>query len=85
MSKSNRVKFKCLDCSVDTGRIYEHYFIETELWLSAVGSKTGMLCIGCLEKRIGRRLKPIDFPKVTINDPRMTTMSSRLMSRILKG
>lgn len=85
MSKSNRVKFKCKDCSVDTGRIYEHYFIETELWLSAVGSKTGMLCIGCLEKRIGRRLKPIDFPKVTINDPRMTTMSSRLMSRILKG
>jgi hypothetical protein len=78
----SRKKFLCLDCYVDTGKIHEHYFIETILWLSVVGSKTGMLCIGCLENRLGRRLVPSDFPPVTINNPKLTSMSLRLLSRV---
>ena len=79
---SNRRKFLCLDCRVDTGKILEHYFINTDLWLSVVGSKTGMLCIGCLEGRIKRRLQPSDFPIVTINNPKLTSMSMRLLDRL---
>lgn len=60
----------------------EHYFVNTELWLAAVGSKVGMLDVSCLEERIGRRLTPADFPAVHINDPRRNDMSELLLSRV---
>lgn len=77
-SRSRR-KFLCLDCGVDTGRIKEHYFIKTDLWLSVVDSKKGMLCIGCLEKRLGRPLVKADFTNSYINSPRFEPKSQRLM------
>lgn len=83
MSKKSRAKWACLDCHVDTGRLYEHYFIETETWMSIVGSNQGMLCIGCAEKRLKRKLNRKDFPDVHINNPKLYIMSSRLLSRIL--
>ncbi len=78
----SRRKFLCLDCRIDTGRIHEHYFVNTDLWLSVVGSKTGMLCISCLEGRLGRKLVASDFPNVTINNPRFESKSARLMNRM---
>jgi hypothetical protein len=78
----SRRKFRCIDCFIDTGKIREHYFINTLTWLSVVDSITGMLCIGCLEERLKRRLVPSDFPNVTINDPKHSEMSNRLLSRI---
>lgn len=81
MSKSRR-KFLCIDCKIDTGKIHEHYFIKTDLWLKLVGSKIGMLCIGCIEKRLGRELIPIDFENVWINNPKYEMKSERLMKRL---
>lgn len=81
MSKS-RAKWKCLDCQVDTGKIYEHYYVNLDLWMSATGSERGMLCIGCLEIRVGRKLTSSDFPKVTINNPKFSRQSVRLQDRI---
>lgn len=81
MSKS-RSKFLCIDCRVDTGKICEHYFINTDTWMSAVGSKTGMLCISCVEQRLKRKLVSSDFPDVTINNPKYAKMSLRLLDRI---
>lgn len=78
----SRRKFLCLDCRVDTGKIGEHYFVHTDLWMKAVGSKTGMLCIGCLEARINRQLTGDDFPDITINSPRYERKSQRLMERM---
>lgn len=78
----SRKKFLCLDCKVDTGKTHEHYFINTDLWLKVVGSKTGMLCIGCLEQHIGRKLTKTDFPNVTINNPKYQAMSNQLLDRI---
>lgn len=77
-----RKKWLCLDCGIDTGHAKEHYFIDLTLWLSAVGSKQGMLCIGCLETRIGRELKAGDFTNAYINDPKRNSMSTRLLERI---
>lgn len=79
---SSRRKFKCVDCNVDTGKIHEHYFIHTDLWLTALNSKVGMLCIGCLENRLGRKLNREDFPSVSINNPRYEGKSNRLMDRM---
>lgn len=79
---SSRTKWLCLDCRVDTGKIGEHYFVNTALWLSVTKSKIGMLCIGCLEKRLGRRLNPGDFPDVYINKLTNGAKSMRLVDRL---
>ena len=79
----SRRKWLCLDCSVDTGRIFEHYFLTTSLWLFLVGSNKGMLCVGCVEKRLGRRLRSGDFTDCYLNDPKKNTMSDRLRSRLV--
>ena len=42
----------------------EIYAVRKAVW-TAAGMKTygGCLCIGCLERRLGRRLGPKDFPR----------------------
>ena len=42
----------------------EVYIVRPKVW-EVTGLTRGCLCIGCLEKRIGRRLRPKDFR----NDP----------------
>jgi hypothetical protein len=40
----------------------EVYMVRAAVWkMAGVEEMGGCLCIGCLEKRIGRRLKPKDF------------------------
>lgn len=82
MSK-HRNHHKCVDCGVDTARIGEHYFVNDSVWYSAYASERGMLCIGCLEKRLGRLLVASDFKDCHVN--RMApgkVFSQRLMSRL---
>src|SRR2546430_1806617 len=46
------------------------YMIHDRLWERAgMAPKGGYLCIGCLEKRLGRRLRPADFTAAPLNDP----------------
>jgi hypothetical protein len=42
-------------------------------------TEAGMLCIGCLERRLGRQLTPDDFMAAPINDD---PMASRLRDRL---
>lgn len=83
MSRKSRKKWLCLDCGEDTGKMNEHYFIHTETWLSVVGSTVGMLCVSCLETRLGRKLVASDFPCVTINHPKHGAKSKKLLDRLL--
>lgn len=53
----------CMDCGVDTEAINEEYMILDDLWRIAVPSEAGMLCVACLEKRLGRELRRGDFPR----------------------
>jgi hypothetical protein len=54
----------CLDCGVNTQQIKELVIFLITL---SVRNKTGLcdgegsLCLGCLEKRIGYKLRPSDF------------------------
>lgn len=69
----------CADCGVDTvpctghrgcrhiGK-WEHYMVHNALWRQA-GDVDGFLCVGCLERRIGRQLTPLDFTEFPINWP----------------
>ena len=51
----------CMDCGVNTSTVREFYMLRDEIWLRAADSVNGMLCIECVEARLGRRLRPSDF------------------------
>jgi hypothetical protein len=55
--------------------------VTDEAWAIANPKKYGMLCIGCLESRLGRTLTGDDFPDYPINDG-IFGMSPRLKARI---
>lgn len=76
----------CLDCGIDTDKNNEFYMIHDHLWEQAVPNKhqreNRVLCIGCLEERLGRKLLPNDFTNTPVN--KKGIHSYRLISR-LKG
>jgi hypothetical protein len=51
--------WSCFTCQRDTFAIGEDYYVVDELWYSY--GVEGMLCIGCLEARLGRQLIAADF------------------------
>ena len=67
------VKFRkrdcCLDCGVNTSTIGEEYVLHDEVWNEAVprDQRNVMLCIGCVETRLHRRLAPYDFDRCAAN------------------
>lgn len=79
----------CVDCGVDTVKINEYYMSTDAIWKRAGMHKYGgMLCIGCLEKRVGHMLKSSNFKECPLNwrnvlYPEMS--SERLLSRYLNG
>ena len=54
----------CYDCKRVI--LFEGYMLDNDLWLS-VARKDENLCIGCLEKRLGRRLVHGDFQNIPYN------------------
>lgn len=73
--------FLCMDCSANTLHIDEYYMVTDEVWESSVPERRGMLCIGCLEARLGRTLTGVDFPDYPINRG-VFPNSDRLQSRL---
>lgn len=55
------VTWDCFSCGVDTFALGEDYAVHNELWRTY--GVEGVLCIGCLEMRLGRKLGPGDFPE----------------------
>lgn len=81
-----RLRFFCLDCQADTHPegIRETYAVQEWIWKQAVGSPdAGMLCIGCLEKRLHRKLISADFIDAPINIEER--VSPRLLRRRTDG
>jgi hypothetical protein len=80
--------FMCWDCTVCTLCTDEYYMVDDELWYSAteeLDTPTDiMLCIGCLESRIGGKLTADDFPDLPINRG-VFPYSTRLKSRLTKS
>lgn len=75
--------FNCVDCRINTWVINEYYMIRNNLW-SKYGPQDGMLCIGCLEKRMGRKLTPNDFTNAPVNNDLRDVHSPRLGNRLGK-
>jgi hypothetical protein len=73
----------CMDCGVDTDEINEQYMVLDDIWRKGNPSEAGMLCIGCLEKRLGRELRRNDFPRYAQSLPdEGMPVSDRLRNRI---
>jgi hypothetical protein len=77
----------CADCGYDTIR-NEYYMVRNAVWERALGHPIPnfddtVLCIGCLERRIGRTLTRHDFTACPANnDP---DWSERLRDRMKRG
>jgi hypothetical protein len=61
------VSDRCLDCGANTIAIGEYYMLHDRVWLEANPGGWGMLCIGCVEERLDRRLVFADFMDVPVN------------------
>ncbi len=74
--------FVCLDCKVDTSQIDEYYMVSDKVWNSVC--EAGMLCIGCLETRVGRELNKDDFTECPLNSDNLLGASERLKDRLTR-
>jgi hypothetical protein len=72
------VDFSCEDCGSDYD---EYYMVQNDIW-KVYGAGKGMLCIGCLEKGMGRKLRGQDFIDLPINEINPETQSLRLRDRL---
>lgn len=81
----SRKKFLCLDCNIDTGKAAELYMLNNSTWHLTGLRKYGMLCVGCVEKRIGRELNATDFNDSYLNKPRTGIKSARLIDRMKRS
>lgn len=74
------MNFLCLDCKMDTKS--EYYVIKISLWKIVNPNIKGMLCIGCLEQRLGRVLTKDDFTQAALNSSNIDRKSERLKDRL---
>ena len=54
----------CHDCGADVIALGEVYMVHDDVWPV---EPDGMLCVGCLEARIGRGLRARDFTACPLN------------------
>lgn len=79
---------RCHDCKINVSThsgIQEYaYMVYDHIWEKAgMSSQGGMLCIRCLERRLGRKLTKDDFDSlVPINSGRIFEQSKRLQERL---
>lgn len=73
--------FGCMDCGVCTLDNGEYYMLRNAVWHEACPQRRrGVLCIGCVEARLGRQLRRADFADVPLNYLR--PQSARLTDRL---
>jgi hypothetical protein len=83
----------CADCGVGTIGLGEWYMVHDALWHRAWMGRLKpwhevpgqqILCIGCLENRLGRTLSPDDFIANPNTHPCLPNTSSRLRARLTR-
>jgi hypothetical protein len=72
----------CNDCGVNVSEIGEYYMLLEPVWFEANNRYEGMLCIGCVEKRLGRELTKADFWPCPLNEVKPSHQSERLVNRL---
>lgn len=81
----HRDEFPCHDCGLPTAPCDgpdEWYTVHDAVWRAGALGADSIVCIGCLESRLGRRLHPGDFLTAPLNDPDYGNHSPRLRNRL---
>ena len=78
--KRHYLSYDCADCCICTRWLLEYYMVKVPLWRTH-GIPRGMLCIGCLETRVGRTLTSDDFKLAVLNLDTLN-QSPRLRNRL---
>jgi hypothetical protein len=82
---------RCCDCGLGTNVAREWYMVKPNVWKEAWAGRRkpwhevpgqSVLCVGCLEGRIGRTLCADDFADAVVNDPE-GDISDRLRQRLM--
>ena len=94
--KTRRPNSCCIDCGCNTNvmpkvepeghteNYSEYYMVHDQVWNAAgLPPLGGCLCIGCLERRLGRKLTRHDFTDASVNDPSDLSHTDRLRDRLL--
>jgi hypothetical protein len=80
---TSSIDFKCVDCGSDTMKTLEYYVVNEPTWRAAVpNGEDIMLCVGCLELRLGRVLQQEDFLWCAVNLRCLFISSERLRERM---
>lgn len=68
----------CMDCERHITEFKEYYMVTDCLWESVTINNEvyGLLCIGCLESRLGRELVLKDFTDYPVNSVELTLRQS---------
>jgi hypothetical protein len=68
LSITGNDNFICMDCGKDTALDdKDYYMVKFEIWDKFVGH-SGMLCMDCMEKRIGHKLTKDDILDCPLNN-----------------
>lgn len=78
----NMDMFNCLDCGVNTADAHEYYMVKNKVWRKVHPKDDGMLCISCLEARLGRVLTHKDFTDAPVNALGGWSQSETLVARL---
>ncbi len=82
-----KIEAPCADCQMDTFALHEYYMVHHAVWRAAGmtrGRRRAFLCIGCLERRLGRELTAADFLPCRLNEANARGAGSeRLAARLL--
>ena len=80
MDYMEQERFMCQDCGHDTREMGERYMVHEDIWETAIaaGGYAYMLCMGCLEGRLGHRLTSGHFMGVGCNYASFSFHSLRL-------
>ena len=74
----------CWDCGHDTFLLGEWFMLFNDIWWQAIGldARIYMLCVGCVEERLGRKLNGNDFSRFGLNYSPDFKRSLRLRQRM---
>ena len=78
-------EYPCNRCGLPTAPkcgADEWYTVHDVIWSAAGASDNDVLCIGCLERALGRRLTHGDFVATPLNTPGNAEHSDRLNDRL---
>jgi hypothetical protein len=59
LSAKALARFRCLDCGVNVVTSGDWYMATSEIWEKLGLGWEDNLCVACLEKRLGRKLRPM--------------------------